>query len=268
MTTSVGISRPPAPGRSGLALGRSLLGAGALVAVWELVAYTIFGRNHLVPPLQDVIVTVFHDPSFEMWPNVVTTVKEAATGFLCGNMVAIGLALAFVQVPVARKGAAPAGPRHVLHAHHRHRPDPRDPALGDRPTEHPVRLVGGFHDAYRVPRRAAQRRPASAWTWCGSTAGAVGAADEGPRACCASRRLRRPCHLRAGLCPRRHRRRVHRRLTRPRAGHDQRQRGHQLAPRFRDSPGGHRNRRRSLLRRLCCRKAAHPVGTEAPGVPR
>jgi ABC-type nitrate/sulfonate/bicarbonate transport system permease component len=87
----------------GLALGRPLLGAGVLVAIWELVAYTIFGHNHLVPPLQDVVITVFHDPSFAMWPNVVTTVKEAATGFLCGNIVAIGLALAFVQVPLLEK---------------------------------------------------------------------------------------------------------------------------------------------------------------------
>jgi ABC-type nitrate/sulfonate/bicarbonate transport system permease component len=74
-----------------------------LVAIWELLSYTVFGTNHLVPPPQQVLVTVFHDPGFDLWPNVVTTLGEAATGFLWGNIVAIGLALAFVQLPILEK---------------------------------------------------------------------------------------------------------------------------------------------------------------------
>ena len=80
-----------------------LVGIAGLLAVWELLSYTVFGTNHLVPPPQQVLVTVFHDPGFEMWPNIVTTVGEAATGFLWGNVAAIGLALAFVQVPILEK---------------------------------------------------------------------------------------------------------------------------------------------------------------------
>jgi ABC-type nitrate/sulfonate/bicarbonate transport system permease component len=80
-----------------------LVGMAGLVAIWELLSYTVFGTNHLVPPPQQVLVTVFHDPGFDLWPNVVTTLGEAATGFLWGNIVAIGLALAFVQLPILEK---------------------------------------------------------------------------------------------------------------------------------------------------------------------
>lgn len=83
--------------------GGALLGLAGLVAIWELLAYTVFGATHLVPPPQQVVVTVFHDPGFELWPNVVTTLEEAATGFVWGNLVAIVLALAFVQVPILEK---------------------------------------------------------------------------------------------------------------------------------------------------------------------
>jgi ABC-type nitrate/sulfonate/bicarbonate transport system permease component len=77
--------------------------AAGLIAIWELIAYTIFGQNHLVPPPQEVVVTIFHDPGFTLWTNVWTTLQEAAIGFVCGNAVAIGLALAFVQVPLLEK---------------------------------------------------------------------------------------------------------------------------------------------------------------------
>ncbi len=80
-----------------------MVGMAGLVAIWELLSYTVFGTNHLVPPPQQVLVTVFHDPGFDLWPNVVTTLGEAATGFLWGNIVAIGLALAFVQLPILEK---------------------------------------------------------------------------------------------------------------------------------------------------------------------
>jgi len=73
------------------------------VAIWELVAYTIFGGSHLVPPPQQAFVTIFHDPGFEMLPNLMTTLEEAAAGFLWGNAVAVALALAFFQFPLLEK---------------------------------------------------------------------------------------------------------------------------------------------------------------------
>lgn len=82
---------------------RPASGTAGLLAVWELLAYTVFGSNHLLPPPQEVVVTVFHDPGFEMWPNVVSTLNEAAIGFIWGNALAIVLALAFIQVPLLEK---------------------------------------------------------------------------------------------------------------------------------------------------------------------
>jgi ABC-type nitrate/sulfonate/bicarbonate transport system permease component len=79
------------------------IGLAGLIAVWELLSYTLFGHDHLVPPPQEVLVTVFHDPGFALWPNVQTTLEEAGTGFVWGNLVAIGLALAFVQLPLLEK---------------------------------------------------------------------------------------------------------------------------------------------------------------------
>jgi ABC-type nitrate/sulfonate/bicarbonate transport system permease component len=91
------------PGRR-LTLGRQswlgpLIGTAGLIGLWELLAYTVFARSHLVPPPQEVLVTVFHDPGFEMWPNLLTTLEEAGEGFLWGNLVAVALAIAVVQLP-------------------------------------------------------------------------------------------------------------------------------------------------------------------------
>ncbi len=79
------------------------LGAALVVGLWELLAYTLFAHSHLVPPPQQVLVTIVHDPSFAMWPNVVTTCEEAGVGFVWGNLAAVVLALLFVQVPFAEK---------------------------------------------------------------------------------------------------------------------------------------------------------------------
>jgi ABC-type nitrate/sulfonate/bicarbonate transport system permease component len=79
------------------------IGLTGLVVLWEVLSYTLFGHDHLVPPPQQVLVTVFHDPGFALWPNIETTLGEAATGFVWGNLVAIGLALAFVQLPLLEK---------------------------------------------------------------------------------------------------------------------------------------------------------------------
>jgi ABC-type nitrate/sulfonate/bicarbonate transport system permease component len=101
-------ARPGAPSSAASLLGssswlRPAAGLVGLLAIWEVLAYTLFAGTRLVPPPQEVLVTVFHDPGFEMWPNVVTTVGEAATGFLWGNVVAIALALAFIQFPILEK---------------------------------------------------------------------------------------------------------------------------------------------------------------------
>jgi len=73
------------------------------VAIWELLALTVLLHAHVLPTPQEALVTVFYDPSFEMWPNVVTTLEEAGLGFVWGNAAALVLALCFVQVPILER---------------------------------------------------------------------------------------------------------------------------------------------------------------------
>jgi ABC-type nitrate/sulfonate/bicarbonate transport system permease component len=80
-----------------------LIGTAILVAIWELLALTVLAHEHVLPTPQEALVTVFYDPSFEMWPNVLSTLEEAGFGFLWGNGVALFLALAFVQVPLLER---------------------------------------------------------------------------------------------------------------------------------------------------------------------
>jgi ABC-type nitrate/sulfonate/bicarbonate transport system permease component len=80
-----------------------LIGTVGLLAIWELLALTVLAHEHVLPTPQEALVTVFYDPSFEMWPNVVWTLGEAGLGFLWGNGVALVLALAFVQVPLLER---------------------------------------------------------------------------------------------------------------------------------------------------------------------
>jgi ABC-type nitrate/sulfonate/bicarbonate transport system permease component len=80
-----------------------LIGGVILIAIWEILALTVFLHAHVLPTPQAALVTIFYDPSFEMWPNVVSTLEEAGLGFLWGNGIALVLALAFVQVPLLEK---------------------------------------------------------------------------------------------------------------------------------------------------------------------
>lgn len=73
------------------------------MGLWELLALTAFSHNHALPTPQSAVYTIFHDPNFDLWPNVGITLGEAALGFLWGNGVALALALLFIQVPLIEK---------------------------------------------------------------------------------------------------------------------------------------------------------------------
>lgn len=103
LTSEPRVGTAPRPDAMLGAWAGAAAGTAFLVGIWELLSYTVFGHNHVVPPPQDVLVTVFHHPGFALWPNLSTTIKEAATGFFYGNLVAIALALLFFQVPVLEK---------------------------------------------------------------------------------------------------------------------------------------------------------------------
>jgi ABC-type nitrate/sulfonate/bicarbonate transport system permease component len=89
-----------APGRRPLAdrRVRGAIGTAAILAVWELLAVTVFQGHHVVPTPVSV-VRVFWDDRHLYPTNVLTTLSEAGWGWLWGNAIALGLAAVFVLAP-------------------------------------------------------------------------------------------------------------------------------------------------------------------------
>ena len=67
-------------------------GLGGVLIAWELLARLVFADNRAVPPPSGILSQLGADGVAFYWPNTVTTVREAATGWLYGNAIAIGLA--------------------------------------------------------------------------------------------------------------------------------------------------------------------------------
>jgi len=81
-------------------------GAGGIVGllvVWQVAGMTIWRTSGLVPPPTDIVRQLVADGWSFYWPNMVTTLREAALGWVWGNVLAIGLAVLFVQVPLAER---------------------------------------------------------------------------------------------------------------------------------------------------------------------
>lgn len=99
-----GLRRPRPEGERSSWLS-GLVGAAILVAVWEVLAVTIFSRVGSGVPAPNAVVTqLWSDIGSGLYgANFVQTMKEAATGFVVGNVIAIVLGVAFVQVPLAEK---------------------------------------------------------------------------------------------------------------------------------------------------------------------
>jgi ABC-type nitrate/sulfonate/bicarbonate transport system permease component len=81
--------------------GPFLLVVGFL-AIWELLARTVFAGRFLIPPPETVVWGIWQDRSIYQY-SVPTTVHEAALGFLWGNLAAILVALLFLLVPITEK---------------------------------------------------------------------------------------------------------------------------------------------------------------------
>lgn len=80
-----------------------LIGFASLVALWYVLALTLLAHKHVLPTPNSVVATIFHDPTYALWPALRTTVGEAALGFLWGNVIALLLALSFVLVPLLER---------------------------------------------------------------------------------------------------------------------------------------------------------------------
>jgi len=92
--------------RSGLPSWVSgLIGSAILIALWEILAVTVFHKvGSGVPTPTSVVTQFFADAKAGLYgANFVQTMKEAATGFVIGNAIAIVLAVAFVQLPFVEK---------------------------------------------------------------------------------------------------------------------------------------------------------------------
>jgi ABC-type nitrate/sulfonate/bicarbonate transport system permease component len=77
---------------------RGAIGVAAILAVWEVLALTVFKGHHIVPTPVSVVRVFWNDRS--LYPlNSSTTLKEAGWGWLWGNMAALSLAAVFVLAP-------------------------------------------------------------------------------------------------------------------------------------------------------------------------
>ena len=82
-----------------------MIGTILLVGLWELLALTVFHKiGSGVPTPTSVVSKGWSDVRSGLYGrNVRQTLKEAATGYVVANILAIVLAIAFVQVPVIEK---------------------------------------------------------------------------------------------------------------------------------------------------------------------
>jgi ABC-type nitrate/sulfonate/bicarbonate transport system permease component len=82
-----------------------MIGTVLLVGLWELLALTVFHKiGSGVPTPTSVVSKGWTDVRSGLYGrNVRQTLKEAATGYVVANILAIVLAIAFVQVPVIEK---------------------------------------------------------------------------------------------------------------------------------------------------------------------
>jgi ABC-type nitrate/sulfonate/bicarbonate transport system permease component len=98
-TSEPGPPRPPRPRRE---LPRWLIGAlgfASILALWEVLALTVFSNGRAIPAPTAVISQWQKDGASVYWANVTTTAREATRGWFWGNLIAIVLALVFIQVP-------------------------------------------------------------------------------------------------------------------------------------------------------------------------
>jgi ABC-type nitrate/sulfonate/bicarbonate transport system permease component len=111
VTEALGSSAPVtgarlAGGRAGLPpwLGGTI-GALLLIGVWEILALTVFHKvGSGVPTPTSVVSKFWSDYHKGLYgKNLHQTMKEAATGYVVANVLAIVLAIAFVQIPVIEK---------------------------------------------------------------------------------------------------------------------------------------------------------------------
>jgi ABC-type nitrate/sulfonate/bicarbonate transport system permease component len=81
------------------------IGFALLIALWEILAVTVFHYAGSGVPQPLAVMTKFWSDFGDglYGPNISQTMSEAFTGYLVANVLAIVLAVAFVQVPLVEK---------------------------------------------------------------------------------------------------------------------------------------------------------------------
>jgi ABC-type nitrate/sulfonate/bicarbonate transport system permease component len=74
-----------------------------LLVVWEILGRTVFAGSRAVPPPTAILGQIGDDGFAFYGPNIETTLREAGKGWLWGNVIAIVLAVAFVQIPLVER---------------------------------------------------------------------------------------------------------------------------------------------------------------------
>ena len=78
-------------------------GLVVLLVVWEILGRTVFADSRAVPPPTAILKQIGDDGFGFYGPNIETTLREAGKGWLWGNVIAIVLAIAFVQIPLVER---------------------------------------------------------------------------------------------------------------------------------------------------------------------
>jgi ABC-type nitrate/sulfonate/bicarbonate transport system permease component len=81
------------------------MGTVGLVLLWEVLALTVFHKvGSGVPTPTSVVSKFWSDFRADLYgKNIGQTMKEAVTGYVVGNVLAVVLAIAFVQLPLVEK---------------------------------------------------------------------------------------------------------------------------------------------------------------------
>jgi ABC-type nitrate/sulfonate/bicarbonate transport system permease component len=79
------------------------VGLAGLLVAWEVLGRTVFRAGRTVPPPTAILSQLGTDGLAFYWPNALTTLREAGAGWLYGNVIAVALAVVFIQIPILER---------------------------------------------------------------------------------------------------------------------------------------------------------------------
>ncbi len=80
-----------------------VVGTVVLLLIWQLAGMTVFHHSGTVPPPTKIVSQMRADGWSYYWANASVTMHEALVGYLWGNVLAIGLALLALLVPLLER---------------------------------------------------------------------------------------------------------------------------------------------------------------------